>query len=123
MNAALKAKNLYGNARKTTRSTIDTEYELLGQLTHRMIAATRKGKPGFNELVAALHDNRKLWTLFVADISYADNDLPKDLKENILYLSEFTAQHTNQVLARKADVRPLVEINTAIMRGLRSGGS
>ncbi|WP_282078177.1 flagellar biosynthesis regulator FlaF [Epibacterium ulvae] len=121
MNAALKAKNAYGKARATTRTPIDIEYELIGQLTHRIIAAAQKGKPGFNDLVAALHDNQKLWTTFAADIAYADNALPDALKTNIVYLSQFTAHHTGQVLARKADVRPLVEINTAIMRGLRSG--
>jgi flagellar protein FlaF len=123
VNAALKAKQSYGSARKSTRSPIDTEYELLGRLTHRMIAATKKGKSGFNELAAALHENRQLWTLFVTDMAHPDNALPKELKQNILYLSEFTAQHTGKVLSRKADVRPLVEINTAIMRGLRSGAS
>ncbi|KAE9622788.1 flagellar biosynthesis regulator FlaF, partial [Parasedimentitalea maritima] len=76
---------------------------------------------GFNTLAAALTDNRRLWTIFMADIASPSNKLPQELKEHLVYLTEFTRQHTSKVLARQADVKPLVDINTAIMRGLRSG--
>ncbi|KIC32987.1 flagellar biosynthesis regulator FlaF [Leisingera sp. ANG-S5] len=123
MNALLKAKSAYSAAKSPTRTAKNFEYEVIARITRRMITATQKGRGGFNELATALNDNRKLWSIFTVDIASKGNPLPDDLKQNLFELGEFTRQHTTKVLQRKADVRPLVEINTAIMRGLRSGAS
>ena len=45
--------------------------------------------------------------------------LPDDLRARIFYLAEFTDQHTRKVLNGRDTAGPLIEINTAIMRGLR----
>ncbi|TCL01457.1 flagellar protein FlaF [Shimia isoporae] len=123
MNAAIDAKNAYRAAQTTTRSFKETEYELLGQMTRRMIATSKLGKSAFGELANALHDNRRLWSTFNVDLANENNPMPKDLKDRLIYLSEFTRQHTSKVLSGKANVAPLVEINTAVMRGLRGGAS
>jgi flagellar protein FlaF len=72
-------------------------------------------------LAEALYDNRKLWGIFATDVADPGNPLPKDLKARLFYLAEFTNHHTSKVLAREASVEPLIDINTAILRGLRSG--
>ncbi len=123
MNAALDARNAYRATQSSTRSSKETEYDVLGKLTQRMIATTKQGKLGFAALAYALHDNRRLWSTFAVDLANENNPLPKELKEQLFYLSEFTRQHTSKVLSGKANVAPLVEINTAIMRGLRGGAS
>lgn len=123
MNALLKAKSAYSAAKAPTRTPKSLEYDVIARITHRIVAAAQKGPKGFPTLVAALHDNRRLWGIFEADLLQGDNPLPLDLKERIFYLAEFTRHHTSLVLSRKADVRALVEINTAIMRGLRSGAT
>ncbi|WP_270725486.1 flagellar biosynthesis regulator FlaF [Shimia sp. Alg240-R146] len=121
MNAAINARNAYRAAQTSTRSFKETEYELLGQMTRRMIAISRKGKPAFGELASALHENRLMWSTFNVDLANKDNPIPQDLKDKLAYLSEFTRQHTTKVLSGEANVAPLVEINTAVMRGLRGG--
>ncbi|UWQ74860.1 flagellar biosynthesis regulator FlaF [Leisingera sp. M658] len=123
MNALLKAKSAYSAAKAPTRTAKNFEYEVIARVTRRLIAAAQKGRNGFTELAAALNDNRKLWSIFSADLASKGNPLPDELKLSLFELAEFTRQHTSQVLQRKADVRPLVEINTAIMRGLRGGAS
>ena len=123
MNALLKAKNAYSAANAPTRTAKNLEYDALARITRRMIAAANKGRSSFAELAEVLHENRKLWSVFEADLLSKDNQLPLDLKGNLLSLAAFTREHTSQVLSRKDTVRPLVEINTAIMRGLRSGAS
>jgi flagellar protein FlaF len=123
VNALLKAKSAYSAAKAPTRTAKNLEYEVIARITRRMVAAAQKGRPGFKELVEALKDNRKLWSIFADEVANPENPLPEDLKSQLLYLREFTNQHTSKVMARKADVRMLVEINTAIMRGLRSGAS
>ena len=121
MNALRHARQAYSAAKAPTRTFKNLEYDAVARITHRLVEAAGKGPDGFNALAAALTDNRKLWSIFMADIVSADNKLPLELKNHLAYLTEFTRQHTSKVLARKADVRPLVDINTAIMRGLRSG--
>lgn len=123
MNALLKAKSAYAAAKAPTRTSKDLEFEALARITHRMIAETRKGTDGFNSLVSAVNDNRRLWTIFASDLASQGNPYPQELKDSLIDLADFTRSHSSKVLARKAHVGPLVEINTAIMRGLRSGAT
>jgi flagellar protein FlaF len=90
-----------------------------------MRRAARAGRKAFPDLVAALHDNRRLWTILAVEVADEANALPRDLRARIFYLAEFIAQHTPKVLTREAGAEALIEINTAIMRGLRgqTGGS
>ncbi|MFW8593748.1 flagellar biosynthesis regulator FlaF [Cribrihabitans neustonicus] len=123
MNASSLARQAYAKNAAPLRTSRDTEYKAFAQITHRLLAAARKGKPGFNDLAAAVHDNRKLWSVLAADVADTANQLPDDLRANILSLAEFSLTHSHAVLQRKASAAPLIEINTAIMRGLRSGAS
>ena len=45
--------------------------------------------------------------------------LPPALRAQLFYLYEFTDQHSRKVLAGNASIEVLVDINTAVMRGLR----
>ena len=101
------------------RTTRGTEHEAFARITSRLRAGSRAGKAGFAALAAALHDNRKLWTILASDVAEADNGLAPQLRAQIFYLAEFTFQHTSKVLAGKATPDMLVEINTAVMNGLR----
>lgn len=123
MNALLKAKSAYSSAKAPTRTVKDLEFDAVARITHKLISAAKKRPFDFNEMVKALSDNRRLWIIFAADVASEDNALPQELKEEIIYLAAFTNEHTSKVMARTASVAPLVEINTAIMRGLRSGAS
>ena len=120
MNAKFLAEQGYGNQAATTRTARGIEYEAFAKITHRMNKAARKGKIGFPELAGALHDNRKLWTILAVDVADESNGLPDELRARIFYLSEFTQTHTRKVLKEEASVAPLIEINAAIMRGLRN---
>ena len=55
-------------------------------------------------------------------VADAKNALPQGLRAQIFYLAEFTLQHSRKALSGGASVRPLIEINTAVMRGLRGEG-
>jgi flagellar protein FlaF len=95
-----------------------TEYAAFARITARLKAAEAAGRKNFPALAAALAENRRLWTMLAADVAGADNGLPQSLRARIFYLYEFTTHHSRQVLNGKADVAPLIEVNTAIMRGL-----
>ncbi len=113
------AQTAYANSAAPTRTRQSTEYDAFARITRRMKDAAAKGRPGFNALAAALHENRRLWTLLAGDVADSANSLPQTLRAQIFYLAEFTLQHSSKVLDGSADSDVLIEINTAIMRGLR----
>jgi flagellar biosynthesis activator protein FlaF len=121
VNALAMAQRAYSAPSAPTRTLKDTEYDAIALATCNLRQAAELGVDGFPALAAALHRNRKLWTIFATDVADPENKMPAELKARVFYLAEFTIFHTSRVLARKATVDPLIEINTAIMRGLRSG--
>ncbi|MEZ5777388.1 MAG: flagellar biosynthesis regulator FlaF [Paracoccaceae bacterium] len=118
MNAHLLARSAYSGL-APVRTDRDAEYEILARITRRLVSADRGGD--HPALVRALHDNRALWTTFATDVAIETNGLPPDLRARLFYLAEFTLHHTHRVLSGDAKVAPLVDVNTAVMRGLQSG--
>jgi len=117
LTAQFMAKTAYSAPKQTAVHTPRAiEYEIFAQVTARMRSAERAGS--FPALAAALHDNRKLWTALAGDVAEDDNGLPDALRARLFYLAKFTTEHTSKILAGKEQVGVLVEINTAVMRGL-----
>ncbi|SDX46646.1 flagellar protein FlaF [Ruegeria halocynthiae] len=113
------AQRAYAQPAAPTRTPRDTEYEAISRITHRLKAAAARKATDFGEFVQALHENRRLWSVLATDVADADNALPNNLRARIFYLAEFTEQHSSQVLGNKATIEPLLEINMAVLRGLR----
>lgn len=82
------------------------------------MTAAMKAKD-FNKLIHALHENRTMWRKFSMDVAHPDNLLPEDLRRRLIYLAKFTEHHTRIAIRREASAMPLVEVNTAILRGLK----
>jgi flagellar biosynthesis activator protein FlaF len=116
------AQTAYQQITAPIRTARGTEYEVLARITHSLNKANLSGKAGFPDLVSALHDNRQLWSTFAVDVADPQNGLPQDLRAKIFFLAEFTLAHTSKILSGSAKVAPLIEINTAIMAGLRGQG-
>ena len=119
MNALNMAKTAYATSQTTISTPRGIEYEAFARVTHRLKSAAEAGRSGFGQLAQAVHRNRQLWTMLAADVAEHDNGLPQELRARIFYLAEFTNQHSRAVLKDPAEAAVLVEINTAIMRGLR----
>ena len=122
MNAISMAQRAYAPNSASIRTLRGTEYEVVARITHRLKAAAEKLPANFPGLAMTLHENRTLWTVLAVDVADPKNALPKDLRARIFYLAEFTNQHTSKILANEGTVAPLLEINTAILRGLKQGG-
>lgn len=118
-NAMGQAQRAYSAARGTTRTPRRLEYEALAGISARIRASADAGATGFPALAAAIHDNRRIWTVFAAQAASSANPLPEQLRAGIISLAEFTFGHSAKVLARTASVDPILEINASIMRGLR----
>ena len=122
MNATAQARTTYGAQAGPTRSPRAIEYDSIARITRGLKTAAEK-PAGMAALAAAIHDNRRLWTVLAADVATESNPLPRELRARILYLAEFTRVHSSKVLRNGASVQPLVEVNTAVMRGLAERGA
>ena len=122
MNTHSLAQSAYGRPETPARSLRSIEYDLFARVTKRMTAAWAARAQDFAGLVRALHDNTTMWRTLASDVAEPDNGLPKALRARLFYLYEFTAQHSPKILDDQASVEVLVDINTAVMRGLRGEG-
>lgn len=117
MNATTLAQRAYAPTTAPTRSARSIEYDVIARITYRLKAAIEQGNLPL--LLEALHENRKLWRTLAIDVADDENLLPDDLRARIFYLAEFTSHHTGEVIRKKVSAVPLLEVNTAILRGLK----
>jgi flagellar protein FlaF len=120
MDVAAKAANGYRAVQLQTESPRSIEAKLFAEITAGLMRARRAGKSGFNELVTALHRNRMLWDALLADLALESNALPTPLKAQLIQLGHFVREFTGRVLRGEEDVEALIDVNNAILEGLRA---
>lgn len=113
----------YRAAQKTTMSGREIEASALAR-SASILAECRDNwdAPDREEMLrAALRRNQMLWSIFQAELSDADNPLPKELKESILNLSLFIDKRSIDIMAfpspEKLDA--IIDINLNLAAGLR----
>jgi flagellar biosynthesis activator protein FlaF len=116
------ARAAYARPETPARSPRTIEYDLLARSTQALSAAWPDRATNFPALAVALDNNLRLWSALGTDVLDSENGLPAPLRAQLFYLYEFTANHSRAVLDGRADVAVLVDINTAVMRGLRGDG-
>ena len=118
MTATTFAQAGYRRESQAVQTPRNTECDAFSRVTAQLHAASG-GKGGMAAMARAIHDNRRLWYVLAADVADKANRLSADLRARIMYLAEFTDTYSSQVLSAGASAQPLIEINTAIIRGLR----
>ena len=118
MNATNRAQSAYGPTSGATQTPRDVEYHAFARVTGALTAARDSGD--FPALARAMYDNVRLWLTLAADAASDGNSLPPQLRAQIVSLATFSRTHAALVL-RKADTPDaLIDVNTAIMKGLRA---
>lgn len=112
----------YARPETPVRNYRALEYDLLARAT-KALGAARADGTNFAKLVTALDENQRLWSTLAADVAEPENGLPQKLRAQLFYLYEFTAQHSREVRDKGASIEVLIDINTAVMRGLRGQGA
>lgn len=118
MNIIDQAQQAYAPKTSVIRTGKSTEHQLFSDVTVRLQKTAQNSKQQFSAFAEAIHANRAVWIHLATQVAEDENALPKDLRARIFYLAEFTAFHSAKVLRGEADIAPLIEVNTAIMRGL-----
>ncbi|MBS0248513.1 MAG: flagellar biosynthesis regulator FlaF [Proteobacteria bacterium] len=72
------------------------------------------------ELPAALLNNRKLWSIFMADVTSPDNPLPRELRQNIANIGIFVMKQTVSIMddPQPEKLGTLININRELAAGL-----
>lgn len=115
----------YQQSQNATQNPRDVEYRLLGQVTAAMIAAQEvwaESKANIDykkQVVDAALWNRNVWSAFRTDLLDEGNQLPKELKAQLISISLFIERETNEVMTNEADFEALIDINQQIIEGLR----
>ncbi len=108
----------YQNTQRIAEDPRQTEYRLFGVVTGALIDAERKGlKSG--PLAETLDWNRTMWRTLASDCMDDRNQLPRELRAQIISLSMWVANYSKDVTRNGASLEPLIEINRTIMQGLR----
>jgi flagellar protein FlaF len=102
-----------------TRTGRDSEYAVFAQVTSALGAIDESDRRSYAALARAVNDNQRLWSTLAVDLLDDGNRLPVPLRAQLLSLAEFVRKHSMAVLGGRASVAPLIDINTAIMKGLR----
>lgn len=74
------------------------------------------------ELMNALVRNIQLWRVFAEDCTNEGNQLPKDLRVQIVNLAVWVTKQCEQAMSGAVTVDALVEINRTVARGLLASG-
>lgn len=120
MSAAAHAQSSYAHPARPLKTPRDIEYDLMAGITGRLKAALPHPKGRLSpSLAAALHDNSRMWAAFATDLAHPENAFTEDLRGKLFSLAEFSLQHSAKVLRGEATTDVLVDINMAVMRGLR----
>ena len=72
------------------------------------------------QLDDALLYNRKLWSVFLGEMTDANNPMPKDLRQNVANIGLFVMNHTVMVMKdpQPQSLDSLISINRELAAGL-----
>ena len=108
----------YQRAAEQAEGPKQTEYRLFGLVTRALMDAEQTDASNLKVRMKALHWNRRLWTTLATDCASAENQLPMQLRANIISLSIWVDKHTSGVMRQEQSIQPLIDVNCIIMQGL-----
>jgi len=108
----------YQKAQRAAENPRSTEYRLFGQVTGALMAA--RGGDQRTTLIDAIDWNRRMWSRFAIDCMDSANQLPEELRAQIVSLSIWVMKYSSDVMHRGASLEPLINVNRTIMQGLNS---
>lgn len=108
----------YRKTQTALASPRDTEYRAFSKITAQLIAAEAKGRDDLKMLVAAIHENRRLWGALASDCASERNLLPEDTRGTIINLSRWVNRYSSEVMRKGESTTPLIEVNRIMMDGL-----
>jgi len=87
-----------------------------------LLEEAKQKTQNIEEYSKALRFNHLLWTIIQADLTEPENQLPNEIKANVMSLSIFVDKQTTKAMrtSNAADLDVLININRNLAAGLRS---
>lgn len=116
------ATQAYQAIEKTATSPRELEAMILTKAAAKFQIIINNWDTQKQDLKDALSYNQKLWTIFVANATDPDSQLPLDMRNNIANLGIFVFKRTNELRAEpnSRNLKILAVINRELAAGLRS---
>ena len=96
----------------------DAEYRLFGQVTRALMAASQVDRFDVATRIDAIDWNRRLWSTLAQDCANPGNQLPVQVRANIISLSLWVGRHSSAVMRGEESFEDLIEVNKMIMQAL-----
>ena len=94
------------------------EHDAIGRAVELLEAAKAAGAKS-RAAIEALNYSRGLWTIFVADLGSEDNDLPEDLRAQLISIGIWVVKEVERLrVGATESFDDLIEINAIIRDGL-----
>lgn len=115
---ALNARSVYGNVGRSIGSDRDIEIQVFQTAISRLRSISGLDFKLTSESAKILSDNMKLWDMLTVDLAHEANALDDKLSAQLIGLAKFVRVHTMSLYRGEGSVDVLVDINTAILKGL-----
>lgn len=106
----------YQQANRNSETPRQTEYRAFAIFTRALEEAEAEGSVA---VVKAVADNRRLWITLQMDLASPGNELPKELRAQLLSIAIWVDKYSVDAMKGEASLEPLVKVNKQIMEGLR----
>jgi flagellar biosynthesis regulator FlaF len=108
----------YGNVIRATEHPRAIEYRVLARVSGLLESALGTDA-GPAALPGAIHENRMVWTAFATDLAEDGNAWDLALRARLLSLARWVFAESDRVLREKKNPHALIDVNRAVMLGLR----
>jgi flagellar protein FlaF len=115
---AFNARSVYGNTGRAIGSDRDVEVKVFQTAISNLKPFTGPDFKLNSEAAHALSENLRLWDILTVDLINPDNDIADGLSNQLIELGRFVRAHTHALYNGRGSVDVLVDINTAILKGL-----
>lgn len=115
---AQQARQMYGAINKGVQTPRNIEYQAFARITQRLQQAVQKPQKK-SDMIRALHENRRLWTLLATDLAREGNKLGQQLRADLLSLAAFSLTQSSRAIKNPDLIASLIDVNTSMMKGLR----
>lgn len=96
----------------------ERERAAVGRSIELMEAAETSGARS-REAIEALLYTRRLWSMLLEDLAKADNELPAELRANLISIGLWIMKEAEKVrLEEQGSFRPLIEVSSILRDGL-----
>jgi flagellar biosynthesis activator protein FlaF len=97
----------------------DRERQLLSRSIDLLSSAHQQG-PDSREAIEAIHFLNRVWTSFVEDLGSSDNELPVELRANLISIGLWLLREAEEVRQGRSDnFEGLIEVSQIIRDGIQ----